>query len=98
MREGVRHLLIRLCAWASVCSEGSVNACTCIPVKLKHHHLDDLIAFIQYFIALFGVVPGLFKADIDAAFRRIPLFPEHRWAATIMYSAHDVVRGLPVAS
>ena len=30
-------------------------------------------------------VPGLWKADIDAAFRRIPVMEEHQWAAAIVY-------------
>ena len=32
-----------------------------------------------------GEVPGLWKADIDAAFRRIPVRPEHRWACGIAF-------------
>ena len=75
---------------------GSLNACTRIPVKIKHNHLDDLILFIQCFVATFGSVPGLFKADIDSAFRRIPIFPGHRWAASVMYEAGGVVCNLCV--
>jgi hypothetical protein len=47
--------------------------------------LDDLINFCRKMVLLLGVVPALFKADIASAFRRIPLMPEHVWAAGIMY-------------
>ena len=39
-------------------------------------------------------VPGLWKADIDGAFRRIPVRPEHRWATTVVY----MYRGVPMTS
>ena len=29
--------------------------------------------------------PGLWKADIDAAFRRVPLQDAHKWAAAVAY-------------
>ena len=29
--------------------------------------------------------PGLWKADIDAAFRRVPLRESHQWAAGVAY-------------
>ena len=73
-----------------------MNACTRIPVKIRHHHLDDLIIFIQYLVPLLGAVPGLFKADIDAAFRRIPIFPGHRWAAAVMYASGGLVSSMCV--
>ena len=63
----------------------SVNGCTWLPEKLSHDHLDDLINFCRKMVLLLGVVPALFKADIASAFRRIPLMPEHVWAAGIMY-------------
>ena len=30
-----------------------------------------------------GVAPHLLKADVDSAYRRIPIMPSHRWAASI---------------
>ena len=33
------------------------------------------------------VVPGIWKADIKAAFRRMPICKEHRWAAGIAFKA-----------
>ena len=38
--------------------------------------------------------PGLWKADIDGAFRRIPVRPEHRWATAVAY----MYRGVPMTS
>ena len=32
--------------------------------------------------------PGLWKADIDAAFRRVPLQESHQWAAVVAYLYH----------
>lgn len=63
----------------------SVNGCTWLPEKLSHDHLDDLIWYCRQLVLLLGIVPALFKADIASAFRRIPLMPEHMWAAGIMY-------------
>ena len=37
-------------------------------------------------------VPGLLKIDIDAAFRRIPLKPAHRWAAGVAFATMLEVR------
>ena len=28
---------------------------------------------------------GLFKVDVNAAYRRLPIMPEHRWAAGVVY-------------
>eukprot|EP00973_Karenia_brevis_P041234 5704258-Karenia_brevis.AAC.1 len=29
--------------------------------------------------------PGLFKLDIDSAFRRLPVHPRHRWACAVAF-------------
>ena len=42
-------------------------------------------------MAVLGEIPGLFKADIDAAFRRIPIKPAHRWACGITFRALNKV-------
>jgi hypothetical protein len=39
-----------------------------------------------------GVPPGLVKSDVDAAFRRVPVKQEHRWACGIAFKAKDKVR------
>ena len=33
------------------------------------------------------VLPGIWKADIKAAFRRMPIRKGHRWAAVIVFRA-----------
>mgnify|MGYP006979709385 FL=1 len=48
--------------------------------------------FVRMFVAVLGEIPGLFKADIDAAFRRIPIKPAHRWACGITFRALNKVR------
>ena len=69
----------------------SVNGCSGIPERIEHHHVDHLEAAIKLFVQLMGCVPGLIKADVNAAFRRIPLLPAHRWAAAIAYKVGAVV-------
>ena len=39
--------------------------------------------------ASFMQAPGLMKADINAAFRRIPLREDHRWAAAVAWLCGD---------
>ena len=69
----------------------SINGCTRLPEKLSHDHIDDLIRFCKEMVKEMGIVPALFKADIASAFRRIPLAPEHQWAAGVMYCHHGRV-------
>ena len=38
-----------------------------------------------------GKMPGIWKADIDSAFRRIPIKPSHRWAAAVAFQAKGKV-------
>ena len=37
-----------------------------------------------------GVLPELFKVDIDSAFRRIPIKPQHRWAAAVAFRTDGI--------
>jgi hypothetical protein len=62
-----------------------------MPGSVAHDHLDDLLAAMRLHYELMGDAPGLVTADIDSAFRRIPLNVRHRWAAGVAYS-HD---GIP---
>ena len=72
--------------------EHSVNGCTAVPEKIHMDHLDALVAAMRAFREIFGEVPALWKADVDSAFRRIPLRPEHRWAAGVTYKVQGKVR------
>ncbi len=47
----------------------SVNGHCCIPEQTHHDHLDDLFGATRLFIEQVGQLPGIWKADIDAAFR-----------------------------
>ena len=60
--------------------EASVNGHFEMPSKVAHDHLDDLLAAMRMHKELLGEVPGLWKSDIDSAYRRVPVMPEHAWA------------------
>ena len=63
----------------------SLNGHSVIPERVAHDHLDCLEKMARSFWEAVGEVPGLWKADIDAAFRRIPLRADQQWAAGIAY-------------
>ena len=65
--------------------ETSVNGMTCASEKLAHDTLDDLASALVSFVTLSSSVPGLLKADIDSAFRRVPVKPEHRWLCGVAF-------------
>ena len=56
----------------------SVNWCTVLPESIHHDHIDLLMIVVKKFRSMFNELPGLLKADVDSAFRRIPLQPNHR--------------------
>ena len=58
---------------------------------MTHDHLDDLLAGMRQFRILLGELPGLWKADVDAAFRRLPIRKDHRWAASVAFVYKEVV-------
>ena len=58
--------------------ERRANGCTVVPVKIRHDHLDKLALVMKNYIGHLSILPGLFKADVNAAFRRVPLRPDHR--------------------
>jgi len=53
--------------------EESINGHTVVPEKVSHDHLDKLLLLLRLVFMLSGVVPWLWKADVDSAFRRVPL-------------------------
>jgi hypothetical protein len=71
------------------------NECAQQEAKLQMDGLDALVAAIQSYVAIAGKAPHLWKADIDAAFRRVPIQPQDRWAAWVAFLAED---GTPVAA
>ena len=46
------------------------------------------------FVAIVGVVSGFIKADVDSAFRRVPIKPAHRWAFGVAFRVLNTVRSL----
>ena len=63
----------------------SVNGHVAPCEKMTHDTLDSLAQVMSAFVELVGEVPGLAKADIDAAFRRIPIRPDQRWACGVAF-------------
>ena len=58
----------------------------CTPTEhLHHNHLDAMMVYVQKFLLLVGIVPGLFKADMDSAYRRVPIDVDHIWASGIAF-------------
>ena len=70
--------------------EESINGHCVLPDKVSHDHLDSLLQLLRLVFSLTGVVPWLWKADIDAAFRRVPLMGAHIWAAGVAYLVDGV--------
>jgi hypothetical protein len=63
----------------------SINGHYTPTVNITHDHLDDLLAALRMHKQLVGSAPWLWKADVDAAFRRIPIRESHKWAAGVAY-------------
>ena len=66
----------------------SVNGHYQPTVAISHDHLDKLLATMKLHVSAFaGSTPHLWKADVDAAFRRVPVKPAHRWATGVAFVA-----------
>lgn len=68
----------------------SINGLSTIPERVTHDHLDDLADGMRLFRDLCGELPHLWKADIDAAFRRVPITQRHISAAGVAWVADGV--------
>ena len=68
----------------------SINGHYTFKSMVEHDHLDQLLDLLRLVHEKLGVVPSLWKADIDAAYRRLPISPEHAWAAGIVYMFEGV--------
>ena len=69
----------------------SVNGHVSVGEKLKHHTLDNLADAMRALHAATQEPVGLLKADIDSAFRRVPIAPGHRWACGVACELQDEV-------
>ena len=71
------------------CTASGVNACTQPACKLRVDGTDALVTSMRRFHNASGKVPHLMKADIDAAYRRVPIAPEDRWAAAVVFKTDN---------
>ncbi len=96
--EKVRHTFVRpgavatLCYSSQVrpiddCSRSGINAATAPSEKLHYDGLDTVVAAIGHTREKLGGNLKLWKTDVDAAFRRIPIRPEHRPLAWVAFMA-----------
>ena len=69
----------------------SVNGFTKPQEKLGHDTLDDVASMLEFLAEETGCVPGLWKADVESAFRRIPIRPSHRWVCGFGFKHDDDV-------
>jgi hypothetical protein len=53
--------------------------------RLRCDGADALVTVALFFLLLTGEVPGFWKADVDKAYRRIPVAPEHRWLLWVVF-------------
>eukprot|EP00959_Pyramimonas_sp_CCMP1952_P230880 4826344-Pyramimonas_sp.AAC.1 len=72
-------------------SRSRINAASQPTERLGHGAIDALFGTCKAFMARVGEAPGLWKSDIDAAFRRVPLIPEHRAFAWVAFLAGTCV-------
>ena len=57
-----------------------VNGCCVQEEKLPNEGIDELFLVAREFTERVGVRPSMWKADIDSAFRRVPLKASDRFA------------------
>ena len=65
--------------------EESVNGYTFPKEKMRTQTLDYLWTAMALFVQTLGELPCLFKADINSAFRRIPICNKDRWACGVAF-------------
>ena len=71
--------------------EESVNGYTFPQEKMKTQTLDFLWAAMATFVQILGELPCLYKADINAAFRRVPICNKDRWACGVAFRWLDQI-------
>ncbi len=69
----------------------SMNGHTSVEEHLRHDTLDALWGTMEHFVTEMETSPGLFKVDVDAAFRRLLLRPEHTWASGVVFKHNGQV-------
>ena len=66
-----------------------INGCTQPCEKLRNDSANALVVCIRLLASLSKSAPVLWKADMDAAYRRIPIRPGDRWAAWVAFCVGD---------
>ena len=61
------------------------NDCAQQEGKLRMDGLDKLVEAVRLFTRTTGKTPHLWKADVDSAFRRVPVQPGDYWAAWVAF-------------
>lgn len=69
----------------------SINGIASDEEPICHDTLDGLIDYMKRMWEQTGKPPGLFKVDIDAAFRRVPIRPCDRWSAGVAFKFDDCI-------
>ena len=72
------------------CTASEANAGTAPSEKLGVDGIDKLHLLAQWFVAETGELPSFLKADIDAAFRRVPLEPGQRHLCWVVFRAEGL--------
>lgn len=73
-------------------SDTGVNACALLNSKMQTDGIDLLVRTAVLLQRATGRTPlHLSKADTDSAFRRIPVRPDHRWMAAVLFAIDDGV-------
>jgi hypothetical protein len=62
-----------------------VNEAAQPTTKMKTDTIDEFLKVALLLQVATGQVGELWKADIDSAFRRVPIQPDHRWLAWVAY-------------
>lgn len=89
----LKHRAVDHLSWSAFGEKknGSINGTTRPSETLSHDTLDALHRALIQLRELTGLAPHIFKADIDAAFRRIPVKPDQRWACGVAWKAGEQV-------
>lgn len=72
-------------------TQSQVNCSTVVREKMRHDSLDVLFEIMRSMKLSSNEPLSLYKADIDSAYRRIPLRPEHRSYATIAFKHEGMI-------
>ena len=71
------------------CTESGINPCTQKTEHLELDNLDFLFEIMRQIKEQSDIVPHPFKVDIDSAYCRVPIQPQHRWAANVIFAHND---------